>query len=95
MAIYTEIISEIDMKLIVIDELAKYQGDYDSLDILCIYERTIENNHSKKNTKYKKVISTNYQTTKGNWSTGFGTLDFELSNITSRLRNAKLNQIID
>jgi len=36
MAIYTEIISEIDMKLIVIDELAKYQGDYDSLDILCI-----------------------------------------------------------
>ena len=48
-----------------------------------------------KNTKYKKVISTNYRTTEGNGSTGFGTLDFELSTIINRLRNAKLNQIID
>lgn len=83
------------MKLLVIDELDKCNDKYDTLDILIVYERMIRTNRSKKYPKWMNAISTNYKTTRGDYCTGFGTLDFDVDEISNLLREAKIKELID
>jgi len=75
-------ISREDWKIIIAYTLKKYNDDYDTLVILLV--ETIG-----------EFCSVNYKTTKGNWSTGFGTLKYKKSNILVILRKAKLNLVLD
>lgn len=90
-----DIISKSDTKLIVVYQLQEYNDDYDTLNIGHVYERKIRANRSKKNKKWKSVISINYSTTKGDYCSGFGKLDFDVDDIPNLLRLVKINELLN
>ena len=75
-----------EWKLIVADELSLYNDKYDTLDILAV-------NSSAKDGK--PLWRVNYKTTRGDWSTGFGTLTYYWDDVDNLLRDSKIKNILD
>lgn len=83
-----------DWKIIISNELSKVNDKYDSLQILTVLSshRTIRTYGGDR--VQIATWSVNYKTTRGEWSTGFGTFEYDKNKIDAILREAKINSIL-
>jgi len=87
-------ITKEEWKIVVANELAKYDDKYDTLTILIAHDST---RTARTYGGDKKTIPTwrvNYKTTRGDWSTGFGTFEFDKDKADAIVREAKLNTLL-
>lgn len=78
-------LSKDEWRLIIADELSEVGDNYDTLEVLVV-------SSSAKNGV--PVWRVNYKTTRGDWSTGFGTFNYYKDDVPKLLRDSKIKNIL-